>query len=216
MDDIVHLSFGDVPGSEYAMQLFADHLVHSWDLATGLGRSIDQDRDAVEACLRWFADREDAYRAAGAIGPRPDEPAGADPQTRLLAAFGRSTSVPDPVEIVERFNAAFNAHDVDAVMRLMSDDCTFEGTTPPDGDAYRGAAQVRAAWERLFAASPHARFEAEEIVGLGERVVVRWRYTWSDGGSDAGSDAGSGHVRGIDLFRVVDGLVAEKLSYVKG
>jgi uncharacterized protein (TIGR03086 family) len=90
MDDIVHLSFGDVPGSKYAMELFADHLVHAWDLATGLGRSIDLDPDAVDACLRWFADREDAYRAAGAIGPRPDVPAGADPQTRLLAAFGRA------------------------------------------------------------------------------------------------------------------------------
>ncbi|HEU4399007.1 MAG TPA: TIGR03086 family metal-binding protein, partial [Actinomycetota bacterium] len=33
----VHLSFGDVPGSEYAMQLFADHLIHGWDLARAIG-----------------------------------------------------------------------------------------------------------------------------------------------------------------------------------
>jgi len=30
MDRIVHLSFGDVPGSEYALQLSADHLIHAW------------------------------------------------------------------------------------------------------------------------------------------------------------------------------------------
>jgi hypothetical protein len=36
-------------------------------------------------------------------------------------------------------------------------------------------------------------------------VVQCWRYDW-DGG----------HVRGIDVFTVRDGLVAEKLAYVKG
>ena len=39
----------------------------------------------------------------------------------------------------------------------------------------------------------------------GRPVVVRWRYTWGDG-----------HVRGVDVFTVRDGLVAEKLAYVKG
>ena len=39
----------------------------------------------------------------------------------------------------------------------------------------------------------------------GDRVVQLWRYSW-----------GHGHVRGIDVFRVANGLVAEKLSYVEG
>jgi hypothetical protein len=38
---------------------------------------------------------------------------------------------------------------------------------------------------------------------------VRWRYTWMNPDSQ-------GHVRGVDVFRVQDGKVAEKLSYVKG
>jgi uncharacterized protein (TIGR03086 family) len=37
MDRIVHLSFGDFPGREYALQLFADHLIHAWDLARAIG-----------------------------------------------------------------------------------------------------------------------------------------------------------------------------------
>ena len=32
-----HLSFGDHPGREYTMQLAADHLVHTWDLARAIG-----------------------------------------------------------------------------------------------------------------------------------------------------------------------------------
>lgn len=107
---------------------------------------------------------------------------------------------------VERFNEAFNRHDVDAVMALMTEDVVFENTSPsPDGERHQGQPAVRAFWERFFAGSPRARFEAEDTFAAGDRCVVRWRYTW-----------GEGHIRGIDLFRVVDGKVAEKLSYVKG
>jgi uncharacterized protein (TIGR03086 family) len=86
----VHLSSGDVPGSEYAMQLFADHLIHGWDLATAIGADGRLDPRLVDACARWFAANEEGYRSVGAIGPRPETPPDADTQTRLLAAFGRT------------------------------------------------------------------------------------------------------------------------------
>ena len=190
------------------MQLFADHLVHGWDLAVALGRPAALDPADAQVALDWFAGEEDVYRAAGMIGPRLPTAPGADAGTRLLAAFGR-TAAPEPLAVVERFNAAFNEHDVAAVMALMSEDCVFEGTTPPDGQRYAGAAAVSAAWAELFAGSPDARFEAEETIACGDRVVVRWCYRWGPGGS-------GGHVRGIDLFRVAGGLVTEKLAYVKG
>ncbi len=50
-----------------------------------------------------------------------------------------------------------------------------------------------------------ARFDTEDTFGAGDRVVQLWRYTWE-----------GGHVRGVDVFRVRDAKVAEKLSYVKG
>lgn len=89
MGRLVHLSFGDVPGSEYAMQLHADLLVHGWDLARATGDDERLDPEQVMACSAWFREREEIYRAGGAIGPRPALPAGADAQTELLAAFGR-------------------------------------------------------------------------------------------------------------------------------
>lgn len=114
-------------------------------------------------------------------------------------------------DVIERFNAALNAHDVDAVMALMTPDCVFENTFPaPDGERYEGQQAVRGFWQRLLADSPQAHFTTEELVIAGDRAVVRWRYHWVDA---AGAP---GHVRGVDLFRVRDGLVAEKLSYVKG
>src|SRR3990172_2636788 len=112
---------------------------------------------------------------------------------------------------VERFNEAFNRHDVEGVMALMTGDCVFENTNPPpDGERYQGQQAVRGFWEGFFRSSPTAVFETEELFACGDRCFVRWLYRWVDDGGRPG------HVRGIDLFRVQDGKVAEKLSYVKG
>ena len=89
MDRIVHLSFGDFPGREYALQLFADHLIHAWDLARAIGANERLDTGLVASCASWFDAMEDAYRSAGAIAGRPPVPGHADAQTVLLARFGR-------------------------------------------------------------------------------------------------------------------------------
>jgi ketosteroid isomerase-like protein len=114
------------------------------------------------------------------------------------------------LETVERFNAAFNRHDVDAIMYCMTQDCVFENTRPaPDGTRLVGQAAVRRFWEEFFARSPQARFDTEDLFAAGDRCVVRWVYHWV-------RDGKAGHVRGVDVFRVRDGQVAEKCSYVKG
>ena len=116
----------------------------------------------------------------------------------------------DTRTVIEQFNEAFNRHDVNAIMSWMTEDCVFENTRPtPDGTRITGQAAVRAFWEAFFERSPHARFETEELITAGDRCVVRWTYSWA-------RDGIPGHVRGVDLFRVRDGKVAEKLSYVKG
>jgi len=89
LDSTVHLSFGDTPASEYLDQLFADHLVHSWDLAVGIDADRTLDPDLVRACLEWFGDQEQTYRNAGAIGPAAPLPDDPSDQDRLIAAFGR-------------------------------------------------------------------------------------------------------------------------------
>ena len=92
MERTVHLSFGDFPGREYAMQLFADLLVHGWDLARATGQDERLDPELVAACAGWFADLAPSYREAGAVAPRPPVPGDADPQTLLLAEFGRTAA----------------------------------------------------------------------------------------------------------------------------
>jgi uncharacterized protein (TIGR03086 family) len=83
----VHLSYGDEDADEYLRQLSADHLVHGWDLAVATGGDSHLDPELVAEVAEWFAGREEMYRAGGAIGPHAA--ASGDPQTDLLAAFGR-------------------------------------------------------------------------------------------------------------------------------
>jgi cation diffusion facilitator family transporter len=123
---------------------------------------------------------------------------------------GKEAPMTGTAEAVDRFNEAFNAHDVDAVMAAMTDDCVFENTSPPNGQRYEGQEKVRAAWEEFFAASPDAHFDGEDVIVAGDRCVVQWVYTWTNDDGTAGS------LRGVDVLRVRDGKVAEKFAYVKG
>jgi ketosteroid isomerase-like protein len=111
----------------------------------------------------------------------------------------------DALAVVERFGTAWAEHDLEATLSLVTEDCVFDSTGPaPDGMRYVGRDAIRRTWQPIFDDSD-ARFEAEETFCAGDRVVQLWQHTWE-----------GGHVRGVDVFRVRDGKVAEKLSYVKG
>jgi len=117
------------------------------------------------------------------------------------------TQAASTIETVTRFLEALNRHDIPAAMALMTPDCVFENTYPaPDGERFIGQDAVRRFWERLFQESPQSIFQTEEVFAIGDRCVVRWRYDWSP----------TGHVRGVDIIRVLQGKIQEKLAYVKG
>ena len=76
------------------------------------------------------------------------------------------------LDVVERFNEAFNTGDADAIMAWMTPDVVFESTSPaPDGRRFEGADAVRKVWLRLFekTASPH--FDWEEVAACGDRAT---------------------------------------------
>jgi limonene-1,2-epoxide hydrolase len=123
----------------------------------------------------------------------------------------RMDRVESAIRLVLAFNEAFNRHDIAGMMQLMSEDCIFENTGPaPEGTVYTGKEAVTRFWENFFRESPQAHIKIEEIYSLGSRCVMRWRYDWVD------AHGQTGHVRGVDLFKVVNGSISEKLSYVKG
>ena len=119
------------------------------------------------------------------------------------------TQVAEVERIVAAFTDATNRHDVDGMLALVSDDFLFEGTTPPDGMRIEGdKTSLRSLWEDIFRDSPNAVVETEELIVCGDRCTALLRYVFD---AERPND---GHVRAVDILRVVDGKITEKLSDV--
>lgn len=116
-------------------------------------------------------------------------------------------SVRTTAEVIERFNRAFVEHDPAVLTGLIGEDCVMEAIQPaPDGARYEGREDCLAFW-RALAEDHTSQFAPEEIVVLGDRATIRWRYRFGDGPA--------GSVRGVNLMRVRDGLIVEALGYSK-
>ena len=80
------------------------------------------------------------------------------------------------LDAIHRFNEAFNRHDVDGVMAMMTADCVFENTQPsPDGERFVGAAAVRTFWTRFFESTPgalHAHVQKARALATGAHCDV--------------------------------------------
>jgi predicted SnoaL-like aldol condensation-catalyzing enzyme len=123
----------------------------------------------------------------------------------------RLSKLESAMRVVLEFKEAYNRHDVAGMLGLVSDDCIFETTAPaPDGTVHSGKKAIAQFWQDLFSELPQAHIDIEEIFGLGERCIMRWRYSWVNGGGEIV------HFRGVDIFLVRDSTIREMLSYTKG
>ena len=113
--------------------------------------------------------------------------------------------------LMERFLAAFNAHDVDAVMAFFADDCVLEMPRgpAPGGRRLVGREEVREGIRSRFAGIPDIRYEDDRHWVCGDRGVSEWtiRGTTTDGAPI--------EVRGCDLLEFTDGLISRKDSFWK-
>ena len=109
------------------------------------------------------------------------------------------------VDVVNEFGRRWAAHDLPGTLAMLTADCVFESTGPaPDGVRCVGNDAIAEAWKPIFD-NADSVFTVEETIDAGDQIVQLWCYDW-----------GTGHVRGIDVFRVAGDKVAAKLSYVKG
>ena len=91
LDRTVHLSFGDVPGREYAIQLLADLAVHGWDLARATGQDDALDPGAIALLLSWSEANAELLAGSGMFGVRIDAALDAPDDVRLLGLLGRAS-----------------------------------------------------------------------------------------------------------------------------
>jgi ketosteroid isomerase-like protein len=113
--------------------------------------------------------------------------------------------------LLDRFAAAWNAHDVDALMACMAPDCAFETAAGPDvnGTRHVGSGAVRRAYAAVFETYADARWQHPVHFVAGERAVSEWTF--------AGTlkDGTKVEVNGCDIFTLKDGKIALKNSYRK-
>jgi uncharacterized protein (TIGR03086 family) len=90
LDRIVHLSYGDRSAEYYLTELVSDLAIHAWDLARGIGADDKLDPELVERVLASTEPQAAGLAASGLFDPPVPVPADADPQTRLIALYGRT------------------------------------------------------------------------------------------------------------------------------
>jgi ketosteroid isomerase-like protein len=111
------------------------------------------------------------------------------------------------LQIMKRFNQAFVQHDGSLLGGMIAQDCVMESVEPaPDGTRFVGLKACLEFWQNL-ANNRDGQFAEEEIVAIGERAIIRWRYRFGPVLSES--------IRGVNVMRVRDGLIVEALGYVK-
>jgi steroid delta-isomerase-like uncharacterized protein len=117
----------------------------------------------------------------------------------------------DVVALLDRFADAWNRHDLDALMSMMTDDCVFQASAGPHVDGLRSEGQqaVRAAYAAVFEAFPDAHWANPRHLIAGHRGVSEWTFTGTH------RDGSRVQVTGCDLFTFRDGKIAVKNSYRK-
>jgi ketosteroid isomerase-like protein len=115
------------------------------------------------------------------------------------------------VETLRRLVDAFNAHDLDAVMRFFTDDCVLEMPRGPDpwGRRLEGQEAVRSGLASRFAGLPDVHYDEDRHWVSGERGCSEWLLTGTTTKGEAVE------VRGCDLFEFRGDKIARKDSYWK-
>ena len=117
----------------------------------------------------------------------------------------------DSLELLDRFADAWNRHDLDALMSMMTDDCVFEASagSQVDGERSEGKLAVRAAYAAVFEAFPDAHWANARHFVAGNRGVSEWTFSATQ------TDGKRVEVTGCDLFTFRHGKIAIKNSYRK-
>lgn len=127
------------------------------------------------------------------------------------SATDSADSEADSIKLLDRFADAWNRHDVDALMSMMTDDGVFEasGGSQVDGQRSEGKQAVRAAYAAVFDAYPDAHWANAKHFVVGNRGVSEWTFTGTQ------KDGKRVEVTGCDLFTFRGGKIAIKNSYRK-
>jgi ketosteroid isomerase-like protein len=112
---------------------------------------------------------------------------------------------------LEAFSAAWNRHDLPALMSFMHPDCVFETAAGAEafGTRHQGHAAVAAAFESAWKNFPDAQWRNGRHWVMGERGVSEWTFTGT------AADGTRSESDGVDLFTFKDGKILVKNVFRK-
>ncbi len=115
------------------------------------------------------------------------------------------------IATLQAITAAFNAHDLDAIMSYFADDATLDMPRGPDpwGARYVGKAAVRIGLAARFEGLPDVHYSDDRHWVCGNFGVSEWLLTGTR------RDGTRIRVRGCDHWEFRDGSVIRKDSYWK-
>ena len=115
------------------------------------------------------------------------------------------------VQLLQDFAAAWNRHDIEALMSFMADDCAFHSIAGPDflGRTFKGHEEVREGFTLVWQTIPDATWLDSEHFVCGNRGVSESTF--------CGTQADGSRVRArmVDVFTFRDGKIATKNAYRK-
>jgi len=115
------------------------------------------------------------------------------------------------IEKLQQYGQAWNDHDIEAIMSLMTHDCTFDtgGGAERYGTRYQGQEAVRSRFIEVWTDLPDVRFEYLGDFVQGDSGYSEWTFT---GTTKSGQKI---EVDGCDLFTFENGMIKSKRSYLK-
>ncbi len=118
----------------------------------------------------------------------------------------------DIKRVLNRWNLAWDKHDLDGVMDLFHDEVIFDNWT---GGQVKGKENLRKAWTPWFANHGGFRFieEGTFIDEDEQKVLYRWQLDWPS--FERGYEGKSEMRRGVDVLHFRDGKIIQKLTYSK-
>jgi taurine dehydrogenase small subunit len=120
-------------------------------------------------------------------------------------------------EFIDRYNAAWNSHDVDTIVSMHTEDSVFENHVT--GDRNVGREAIGRAISGVFAVFPDLAFETRRAYVRDDLVVQEWtargthQGTMTRSGIEVEPTGRRVEYDGMDVIPIRDGLVARKDVY---